>query len=676
MPLNFDRLISAAERYAAHAQAKKSVDGKAVAKEIAAVARRHVEMFLPQMGKLAATLRSGAVGQTAIGTAAGDSHWVDGGLVPEIISRDNDLRPVSFLELALLVARSVGRIRVSDGRLSDEGDATGFMVAPGLLMTNHHVLPNEAVAAASMIVFDDEVTIQGEPKQTQTFRLRPDLLYLGDEELDFALVQVSATSSSGVALGRYGHLRLFKQTGKLDPTQRQAANIIQHPGGGFKKLAIRDNYFEPAVPAGVDPAKELNSIFYGTDTLKGSSGAPVCSDQWYVVALHRGGVPYTEERDGRRVVIRKDGSPAQRGDSAALIQFVANEGTRVSRIYERLDEIAGRDDARAASAKAALQRLMAVSGDPHAGPVDIQTSPLLPPPVPNDEMGGPEEIVRRAAEKFAGAAGYSPTFLGRGRRVMLPKESVEVKRDLAKLKDSEETELKYDHFSVKMNASRRTAFYVAGNVDGAQFWNVQTMGRKPDRPRWSIDPRMDESLQPDDAIFSTAMQRGHLYKREDVWGSDRESSIRADEHSFTITNATPMIANFNNLEWGDLEDVVTKECKKGNKVSYFAGPIFRPDDPFFNELRAGVPIAERRRGMRVPQLFWKIVAWVEDAALKSAGFILSQKEEIDEHGPITEEINFGVYRKVSIADIETATGLHFPELAAVDTFENEQGGNQ
>ena len=33
--------------------------------------------------------------------------------------------------------------------------------------------------------------------------------------------------------------------------------------------------------------------------------------------------------------------------------------------------------------------------------------------------------------------------------------------------------------------------------------------------------------------------------------------------------------------------------------------------------------------MRVPESFWKIVAWVDDAGLKAAGFILDQTDEID-----------------------------------------------
>jgi endonuclease G len=183
---------------------------------------------------------------------------------------------------------------------------------------------------------------------------------------------------------------------------------------------------------------------------------------------------------------------------------------------------------------------------------------------------------------------------------------------------------------------------------------------------------MEERFQPDDAIFSSAMQRGHLFKREDaVWGADEQTMRRADEHSFTITNATPMIANFNNVEWGDLEDIITRECQAGNKISYFAGPVFRSTDRFFNELRLDVPPSERRTGMRVPESFWKIVAWVEDSSLKAAGFMLHQTDEIEQHGPIMDEIDFGNYRQVPIGNIEEATGLRFPGLKAADTLFDE-----
>jgi endonuclease G len=157
-----------------------------------------------------------------------------------------------------------------------------------------------------------------------------------------------------------------------------------------------------------------------------------------------------------------------------------------------------------------------------------------------------------------------------------------------------------------------------------------------------------------------------------VWGADRDAMKLADEHSFTIPNATPMIANFNNVEWGDLEDIVSDETSLGKKVSYFAGPIFRSTDRFFNELRASGNVApeDLHTGMRVPESFWKIVFWVEDGDLKAAGFVLRQTDEIAAAGPI-EEINFGTYRKTAITDIEQETGLRFPKLVAVDTFDED-----
>ncbi len=682
MALDLDRLEQAAARYRKHREVKKAADPEVVKREEEKSSERHRELFVPASEKLTELLAAarheamavGAEAKALVRMPAADvvplPGWTAGELHPEVLTRDNDLRPIRFLHLALLVARSVGRIRIADREATSEGDATGFMIAPNLMMTNHHVLKSSEFAAAASIVFDDEETLTGDLKETRTFRLRPDLLFVNDEELDYAIVQVSSRNPAGAALAQYGYLRLFKQTGKLDPHQRESANIIQHPGGGSKKITLRDNYIEPVVPDGIDPERSLTSLFYGTDTLKGSSGAPVCSDQWYVVGLHRGGVPATRLIDGRYVAVDRLGQPLSAEDSPHDVHYLTNEGTRISRILHSLEEKSGADS----HAAEAQRRITAVATDPRTGPVDLRTAPLVLPALPAAQLGGPEEITRRSLAKFEGATGYQPGFLGRGRRISLPGETSEVQRELATLKESTSTELKYDHYSLKMNRERRTAFYVAANIDGAQLWNAMNLGTRPARPAWSYDPRMEEAWQPDDTIFSNTMQRGHLFKREDAgWGEDRDAIIRADQHSFTITNATPMMANFNNVEWGDLEDIVTRECDEGNKVSYFAGPIFRSGDPFFNELRASVSPAERFQGMRVPQAFWKIVAWVEGRSLKSAGFILVQTDEISAHGPITEEINFGTYRKTLITTIEEATGLRFPELVAVDTYGDDDG---
>jgi endonuclease G len=685
MGINLAELQKAAARYADYRKAlsRAQTMPEEVYAEWSLVAERHRKLFRPAAERLLnRTLRMahktrsvGAVAVVASEPAEpSDTQQTatvvpfvitETGIIPEILQGDNDLRPMRFLHIALYAARAVGRIRISDSPATEEGDATGFMVAPGLLMTNWHVLKTEDFAAAGSVIFDDEDGIDGDPLETKSFRLRPDLLFVNDETLDYAIVEVSPRTSSNIPLSQFGYLRLFRQTGKLDPTQRQAANIIQHPGGGPKKIALRDNYVRAVVPDSVDPGKSEISLFYGTDTLKGSSGSPVCSDQWYVVALHRGGVPQTKLIDGQLVVVRRDDTPAETGDPPDLIKYLANEGTRISRIYHSLEEKSATDP----NSAAALERISAVASDPRMGPLSVRTTPILLPTIPPPQAGGPEEIIRRSSARFEGLEGYRSAFLGEAYEIPLPRMTSEIMRELAPLKISTETELKYANYSVMMNRERRTAFFAAGNIDGRQLWGVQRPDGLPKRPKWSWDPRMDESFQPDDAIFSNAMQRGHLFKREDaVWGADEEAMQRADELSFTIPNATPMIANFNNVEWGDLEDIITRECQAGHKISYFAGPVFRSTDRFFNELRLDLPASERRKGMRVPESFWKIVAWVEDSELKAAGFILHQTDEIERHGPIAEEIDFGKYRQVPVGEIEQATGLRFPELKSVDTY--------
>ena len=60
----------------------------------------------------------------------------------------NDLVEANFIDRCRIVMGCVGRLRLNSER--GRGFATGFMVAPGLLMTNHHVLP-EAVAADATV---------------------------------------------------------------------------------------------------------------------------------------------------------------------------------------------------------------------------------------------------------------------------------------------------------------------------------------------------------------------------------------------------------------------------------------------------------------------------------------------------------------------------------------------
>lgn len=678
MKLNLAELLLAAERFKEYTEALVQAPHDVVANERLKLGVRNARNFSFKSEQLGVLANAVSRAQFAAPPSPGGSVEESSPLLSldfarqEVAFGDNDLRPIRYLHMALLAARAVGKVTVR-GVADEEGDATGFLVAPGLLMTNWHVLKSSLIAEASFVAFDYEDGVDGKPKNPKLFDLAPQELFVADEALDFALVAVTPATAQGDSLTQFGYLRLFEETGKVDPNRRQAANIVQHPLGQPKQLVLRDNFFMEPPSDVLDPPRRLNSLYYGSDTLKGSSGSPVCTDSWFVVALHRGGVPVIAVVDGKRVVMRKDKTPAREGDSLASIAYVTNEGTRVSRIYASLRDRAKAGGADARHAEAALSRMSAVAKDLRLGPLHQPTAFLgIPGVLPSEQSGVEEKLVRRPIDFFTGAGinGYSDTFLGPTYVVPLPELSFEVKKEVANLKGSQEYELKYMNYSVIMHAKRRTAIFAAANVDGSLLWKNVMKEKMPDRPAWTFDRRMEDEYQPDDQIFSTAMQRGHLFKREDAaQGATRDVLELADKHSFVITNATPMIGNFNNVEWGDLEDLITRHLEEGNRLSYFAGPIFDVEDKFFNELKAGVPSSERRKGMRVPTQFWKVVAWVDGGELKSAGFILDQSDEIRAHGPIREEkLDFGRYKQTSIAVISQRTGLLFSVLGDVDTY--------
>jgi hypothetical protein len=67
--------------------------------------------------------------------------------------------------------------------------------------------------------------------------------------------------------------------GSVTTESNIAVNIVQHPDGRPKRFGIRDNLVTGATD---------RDLRYFNDTEGGSSGSPVLSDEWKVVALHRG----------------------------------------------------------------------------------------------------------------------------------------------------------------------------------------------------------------------------------------------------------------------------------------------------------------------------------------------------------------------------------------------------
>jgi hypothetical protein len=194
-----------------------------------------------------------------------------------VTGAQSTLLPIGFLATGLKRARAVAMVR------TPAATGTGFLIEGNILVTNNHAIPDPAVAARSTAVFEYEPGPDGAEPQPFEASLRPDLLFLTSPERrnDWTLVAVDGDLNA-----RFGAIPLER----VELGSTMYVNIIQHPYGGYKQIAL---YHNTVV------RHDARLVQYLTDTYFGTSGAPVFDSSWRVVALHRGRV--TEPvRSGRR----------------------------------------------------------------------------------------------------------------------------------------------------------------------------------------------------------------------------------------------------------------------------------------------------------------------------------------------------------------------------------------
>ena len=241
----------------------------------------------------------------------------------------NDLIEVNFLTEGARVARSICRVEIGDSHGLAAGYGTGVMVSPRLLLTNNHVLDSAETAGASVAEFAFERDEHGVEQEPVRFGLDPGTFFLTDVDLDFSLVAVSDASETGRPLADYGWVPMIVQQGKV--IKGEYVNIIQHPSGEPKQVALRQNQVVDLL---------VDFMHYKTDTAPGSSGSPVFNDEWELVALHHSGVP---ARDANGNILAIDGSIWSEEMGEHRVKWIANEGVRISRIITHADgqEITG-----------------------------------------------------------------------------------------------------------------------------------------------------------------------------------------------------------------------------------------------------------------------------------------------------------------------------------------------
>ena len=262
----------------------------------------------------------------------------------EAIIGGNDLLPIWFLNRGAELRRTVARIKVVTSK-GAEGYGTGFLVGPGILITNRHVLDYSdiqgdsllSIVANAVAEFDVEIVPQviapGKTRLVSStpaiFRLAPQTLLLTDawNALDYVLIALESKSIDGQHdISEYGYNRLSADMGKT--VTGEPVFIIQHPNGESKKISLLNNRM-------MIRDEKSSYLYYEADTEPGSSGSPVFNRQWEVLALHHS-VEFARDPEDR--ILAKDGSLWNEAMGTAAIKTMSfNEGVRVSRILKHVE---------------------------------------------------------------------------------------------------------------------------------------------------------------------------------------------------------------------------------------------------------------------------------------------------------------------------------------------------
>jgi endonuclease G, mitochondrial len=579
----------------------------------------------------------------------------------------NDLVDEFFLARALVAARPVMRIalRASSGR--EMGYATGVLVSPSLLLTNHHVFPFIDDTFNAVVDAHYVNDIFGKPDRSYRFKVRSDLYYEKNEELDWSLVAIDAKSEDGEAeLSQFGYHRLIPTTGKIK--EGEFITLIQHPAGQRRQFSIRENQF-------VKYHKQF--LWYKSDTAPGSSGSPAFNDGFQMVGLHHAGVP---EQDGEMFVLSDGRRVASlTGFSEDMIKWEANAGVRVSQICESFEAQLPKKHALTEELFAAMQSgdvmsnpgnevVLPQTGTGRAGsdaavgrpevidgglsiPLRVNvrlsldglgqvTAPIAASRKTADALPSPEDaafiekipIIDRDYSSRSGKA-FNTKFLS----VEIPLPTVE-DQSLLSFMDNGEFVIPYHNFSVVLNKKRRMAFFTAANVDSSD----EARRPEPDRiytrqalagfdkeavETWITDSRIPAMHQLPDRFYTKdrkAFDKGHIVQRDCVcWGASYAEVQRANGDTYHVTNCSPQTMSFNQSargvdNWGDLENEIMKQAQT-EKLSVLSGPIFTNDDPDFHGLDDFGAVV-----IPVPRKYWKIVVAETNGALQSFAFVLEQ----------------------------------------------------
>lgn len=541
-------------------------------------------------------------------------------------------------------AKSIGRIEVKGSDYPYGG--TGFVVGPGLIMTNRHV----AEIFASGLGEQGLSFVAGiSPGFSRSFAPDNDEnpapaitgLRMVHPYWDMALLEVEGLVAEPLVLS----------TGPSEAFDKHEIAVIGYPAFDPRndpdvQSRLYDNRFgiKQLQPGKLRERQSTESYgklvsvpTHDCSTLGGVSGAGVIHiETGRVIGLHFGG----EYLRRNFAVSAADLAADQRVVDAGVSFDPAakpNKPPSWSGYWAQLDEVAPAPPEKPAeTVPAAPPQAMDITVpvtvriEPGAGgsiSVTLSGQQLL--------AGATEKMVEPVRDaNYASRRGYDEAFLGPAVPAPLPKSAAVLAKTL-----KGRSRLDYENFSVQMHAKRRLALITAANVTAEKKLKTPEPGKdytrkgltglgENDQEKWFLDPRMDARFQLPDVFFTrdnAAFDKGHVVRREDVaWGKSYAILRRANGDSYHVTNCSPQVAGFNQSargkdNWGDLENVVLSQAAS-ERLCVFAGPVLAAGDPrFLGQFGQG-----ERRLVQIPLSFWKVIVARAGSGIAAFGFILEQ----------------------------------------------------
>lgn len=553
------------------------------------------------------------------------------------------------------VIKAVGRIDV-DHHPNLDWVGTGWLLRPDVIVTNRHVAREFGRRNGEGFVFRggvgqkmsasvDFLKEAGRADQS-VFRVREIIHIEDDDGPDIAFLRVEGSGlAAPVTLS------------STSPKEARFACVIGYPARDSRipdqdlmERIFGDVYDKKRLAPGQITAVASDLLQHDCSTLGGNSGSVVL-----------------DLASGEAVGIHFAGRFLE-----------ANFAAPAEQILERLSRI-DRGDKPRRGMERDLHLQSTAAGDgvssitctiPIRITVEVGSSYSGEPCITSVSAGRRQPALRRAAdegdedviltegvpEDYRDRRGYRPDFLGQDTDIPLPA--------IARGDDQivtftfagnpQETELRYQHFSVKMHRERRLCFFSAVNIAGAK-------SRKVKRPGWRRDPRIPNELQILGECYGDAPRfcRGHMTRREDpVWGDEHEAA-QGNADSMHVTNTVPQMQTFNAGIWLGLEDYALDHARDDEmRISVFTGPVLLDRDPV-------------RYGVKIPRTFWKVIAFIHEKTgkLSATGYSISQEKFLME-----EEFVFGAYEthQRSLSWIEQKAGISFGNLTAVDRFQDSE----